>query len=120
MNNSQKIQALLDAEKEVSLKIARTRQNSYQYIKTAKEAAKKEIEALRLKKDAMFNEYEEMYTREAERTSAEYFKYVDSLIEMSKKSYEENKDRAIEKLVSIITEVEATPQQNQELFKRIQ
>lgn len=77
MSNSQGIQVLLVTEKEVSKKILEARQGMcgralcananpnkwkerHQYIKEAKEVAKKEIEALRAKKDEEYKKVEKM------------------------------------------------------------
>ncbi|KAI8817553.1 H+-ATPase G subunit-domain-containing protein [Fimicolochytrium jonesii] len=104
--SNQGIQTLLEAEKEASKVVAKSRQYRTQRLKDARTEAQKEIEALKAQKNKEFVEFEKQYGGNTDETVTKANAETEEQLKEVNTLYQKNKQQVIEKLLSGIVNVQ--------------
>ncbi|EGF83982.1 hypothetical protein BATDEDRAFT_84701 [Batrachochytrium dendrobatidis JAM81] len=104
--NSQGIQTLLEAEKEASKIVAKSRQYRVQRLKDARLEASKEIEALKCQQSIQFQKFEQQFSGDSDDSVIKAQQQTEeSLVEINA-AVLKNKGAVIDKLLSTIVKCE--------------
>ncbi|KAI8586046.1 H+-ATPase G subunit-domain-containing protein [Geranomyces variabilis] len=104
--SAQGIQTLLEAEKEASRVVAKSRQYRTQRLKDARSEAQKDIEALKAAKNKEFAEYEKQYAGSSDDTVSKANASTEEELTAVNALYAKNKQQVIEKLLGGIVNVQ--------------
>ncbi|KAI8832868.1 H+-ATPase G subunit-domain-containing protein [Chytridium lagenaria] len=104
--SSQGIQTLLEAEKEASKIVTKSRQYRVQRLKDARSEALKEIETLKAEKNKEFLNFEKQHSGSSDESFGKVNAETDIKIAEVKASYQKNKDQVIQKILTALVNVE--------------
>ncbi|KAJ3332945.1 H(+)-transporting V1 sector ATPase subunit G [Blyttiomyces sp. JEL0837] len=103
--NSQGIQTLLEAEKDASKIVAKSRQYRVQRLKDARTEAAKEIEAMKAEKNHELANYEKQFSGSSDEAFNKVNAETDVKLQEINAAYRKNKDLVIEKLLAAVIHV---------------
>ncbi|KAI8916753.1 hypothetical protein PhCBS80983_g04442 [Powellomyces hirtus] len=103
--SAQGIQTLLEAEKEASRVVAKSRQYRTQRLKDARSEAQKDIEALKAQKNKEFSEFEKQNGGGSDDTVAKANAETEQQLKEVNALYAKNKAQVVDKLLSGIISV---------------
>ncbi|KAG0139978.1 hypothetical protein CROQUDRAFT_665781 [Cronartium quercuum f. sp. fusiforme G11] len=109
---SQGIQALLDAEKEAAKIVEKAREYRSQKLKDARGEAAKEIEALRSKREEEFQLFQSTHSGSTESQQREIDADTESKIESIRAQFEKNRPTVVDKLLEKVIDVQPEPHRN--------
>ncbi|GAA6021092.1 hypothetical protein JCM10207_003360 [Rhodosporidiobolus poonsookiae] len=110
--NSQGIATLLDAEKEASQIVAKAREYRNQRLKEARGEASKEIDSLRAKKDAEFQEFEQQHSGDSSTSQDEVNQATTDTLAKIQASFDQNRDQVVKDLLDRVVEVQPALHRN--------
>lgn len=102
---SQGIQALLDAEKEAARIVEKSREYRTQRLKDARGEAAKEIEALKAKREDEFKQFQLQHTGNTDSQQKILEEETQKQVEVIKTNFNKNKSRVVEDLLHNVTNV---------------
>ncbi|EPZ36009.1 V-type ATPase [Rozella allomycis CSF55] len=106
--NSQGIQILLDAEKEASKIVQKSRQYRVQKLKDAKTEAQKEIEALKAQKEQEFNSFESNYVGSTDEAVLAVENQIQQKLQEIRLQFDQNREKVIQKMLQVVSTVQPT------------
>ncbi|OAV92648.1 V-type ATPase, G subunit [Puccinia triticina 1-1 BBBD Race 1] len=112
---SQGIQALLDAEKEAARIVEKAREYRSQKLKDARGEAAKEIEALKAKREQEFNEFQQQHSGNTDSQQKVLEEETKQKIEVIKSEFNKNKAQVVSDLLSKVTDVQPELHRNYKL-----
>ncbi|KAK4032325.1 H+-ATPase G subunit-domain-containing protein [Parachaetomium inaequale] len=107
--NSAGIQTLLDAEREASKIVQKSREYRTKRVREARDEAKKEIEAYRANKEAEYKEFEAQHTQGNKAAEEEASKEADVKIDEIQAAGKKGQDKIIKDLLAAVFEAHPTP-----------
>eukprot|EP00842_Homolaphlyctis_polyrhiza_P001468 jgi/Hompol1/2321/HPOL_005947-RA len=105
--NSQGIQTLLEAEKEASKIVAKSRQYRVQRLKDARTEASKDIDALKAQKTQEFQEFEKQFAGDSDESVSKALQQTEQSLLDINEAIKKNKEAVIEKLLQTVAKCEA-------------
>ncbi|GAA5991310.1 hypothetical protein JCM11641_002819 [Rhodosporidiobolus odoratus] len=115
--NSQGIATLLDAEKEASQIVAKAREYRGQRIKEARGEASKEIDALKVKKDKEFDDFEKQHSGSASSSQSDVDAATAAQLEHIQSSFDQNRSKVVDQLLERVVLVQAGLHKNLQVRK---
>ncbi|KAI9620836.1 hypothetical protein H4Q26_013506 [Puccinia striiformis f. sp. tritici PST-130] len=112
---SQGIQALLDAEKEAARIVEKAREYRSQKLKDARGEAAKEIESLKSKREEEFKEFEQQHSGNTDSQQKVLEEETKQKIELIKSEFNQNKAKVVSDLLSKVTDVHPELHRNYKL-----
>ncbi|KAI8926617.1 H+-ATPase G subunit-domain-containing protein [Entophlyctis helioformis] len=110
--NSQGIQTLLEAEKEASKIVAKSRQYRVQRLKDARTEASKEIEALKAQKTREFQDFEKQFAGDSDESVIKAQAHTEQALIDINTAFAKNKEAVIQNLLAAIVKCEPTVHAN--------
>ncbi|KAI9318104.1 G subunit of V-type ATPase [Dichotomocladium elegans] len=111
-SSSQGINTLLEAEREAAKIVEKAKQYRIQRLKDARLEATKEIEQLKAQKNQEYQSFVSQHAGASDASLAVVDQEMDAKIAEIQNLFTENKDKAIQKLLDSIVNVQAQPHQN--------
>ncbi|ORY93972.1 G subunit of V-type ATPase [Syncephalastrum racemosum] len=111
-SSSQGINTLLEAEREAAKIVQKAKQYRVQRLKDARSEAAKEIEELKAQKNAEYQNFVAQHSGTSDQSLSQVDQETDAKVSEIQASYEENKAKALEKMLEAITNVQAEPHIN--------
>jgi len=112
---SQGIQALLDAEKEAARIVEKAREYRSQKLKEARGEAAKEIDSLKSKREEEFKEFEQQHSGNTDSQQKALEEETKKHIEVIKAEFNKNKAKVVSDLLAKVTDVQPELHQNYKL-----